>query len=296
MTPDDVEELAIKLFLEALQQAYGYDFRQYSGASLRRRLMLLVDRLKIPSVAHLQAEVLQRPELLPTVISALTVPTSEMFRDPEVYKALREQVFPVLRTYPSFKIWHAGCSTGEEVYSLAIALKEEGLDERAVIYATDINVAALTAAKDGIFPTESLKTATANYQRSGGRAEFSSYYTAAYGGARMDPSLRKNVLFTTHNLAADEVFAEVHLVLCRNVLIYFTRELQQRVVDLFRRSLSYKGFLCLGTKETVQFLEVGRAFAELPGAQRIFRKIEERSAGAPSFGAFAASGGKGGRA
>lgn len=275
---EDVEALSIKLFLEALVQCYGYDFRQYSEASVRRRIALLVDRMRMPSIAHLQAEVMHRPELLPAVIASLTVPTSEMFRDPDVHKALREHVFPVLRTYPSFKIWHAGCSTGEEVYSLAIALREEGLYDRAVIYATDINVTALAAAKEGIYPTDVIKVGTANYQKSGGRAEFSSYYTAAYGGARMDPTLRRNVLFTTHNLAIDEVFAEVHLVLCRNVLIYFTRELQQRAVSLFRRSLCYKGFLCLGTKETVQFIDSAKAFKELPGYHRIYQKVTEQGA------------------
>lgn len=283
MQDEELENLSLKLFLEALALRYGYDFRGYSEASVVRRVRILVDSLRLASISHLQAEVLLKPELLPRVIAAMTVPTSEMFRDPEVYRALREHVLPVLRTYPSFKVWHAGCSTGEEVYSLAIMLREEGLEDRAVVYATDINVAALTAAKEGIFALDTLRQATSNYLKAGGRAEFSSYYTSAYGGARMDPTLSRNILFTTHNLATDEVFAEVHLILCRNVLIYFTRDLQDRVVDVFRRSLRYKGFLCLGSKETIQFLAAGPAFQEAVGDARIYQKITESLTPFPSY-------------
>lgn len=277
MTLDtETEDIALTLFVEALRQRYGYDFRQYAEASLKRRLRTLATRLNVPSVAHLQSELLTNPGVLPMVLAALTVPTSELFRDPEVYRALREQVIPVLRTYPSFKIWHAGCSTGEEVYSMAILLREEGLEDRAVIYATDINPVALNAAQEGIFSQECLRTGTVNYLKAGGTREFSSYYTAAYGGVRIDPTLRKNVLFTSHNLATDEVFAEVQLVLCRNVLIYFTRDLQARSLGLFSRSLSNRGFLCLGTKETVKFVEEGKVFEELPEGRRIFRKMQQQ--------------------
>jgi len=272
-SPEDPEDIELKLFLEGLYQRYGYDFRGYAEVSIRRRVKALMRQVMAPSISHLQGEVLGHPEMIETVLAALTVPTSELFRDPSFYRALREHVVPVLRTYPSLKIWHAGCSTGEEIYSLAILLAEEGLDERATIYATDINPAALATAQEGIYPIDRLQQATANYQAAGGKDAFSTYYTAAYGGVRLDPVLRRNVVFATHNLATDDIFAETQLILCRNVFIYFMRELQERALDLFTRSLCYKGFLCLGTKETVRFLRASSAFDELPDNQRIFRKV-----------------------
>jgi chemotaxis protein methyltransferase CheR len=178
----------------------------------------------------------------------------------------------VLRTYPTFKIWHAGCSTGEEVYSLAILLGEEGLYERALIYATDVNARALKQAREGIYRAEDFRTHTANYQKAGGQRAFSDYYTAAYGAARIDPALQRNVVFSDHNLVTDSVFSEVHLIICRNVLIYFNRKLQNRVLDLFTESLRYKGFLCLGSKETVRFLGGSRFYDGVDEPERIFQK------------------------
>jgi chemotaxis protein methyltransferase CheR len=196
-----------------------------------------------------------------------------MFRDAAFYGALREHVLPVLRTYSAFKIWHAGCSTGEEVYSLAIMLTEAGLYERAVIYATDVNPLAIKQAQEGIYPLDDVKRHTAGYQRAGGCESFATYYSAAYGGARFDPELRRNVVFAGHNLTTDDVFSEVHVILCRNVFIYFKKDLQARVLKLFTRSLRYKGFLCLGDKETVKLLPGGNSYEEIPASSRIFRKI-----------------------
>ena len=268
-----VDEIEIKLFAEAIFLRYGYDFRAYSEASFRRRVEQVMRKLRLDTVARLQHDVLHKPEVFANVIPDLTVGTSEMFRDPCFYIALREQVLPVLKTYPTFKIWHAGCSTGEEVYSLAIMLREEGLADKAVIYATDINQNALKLARDGIYPIERMRQFTTNYQQINGRATFADYYTVAYGAARLDPSLRSNIVFFDHNLVTDDVFSEIQLILCRNVLIYFKRELQARVLDLFLRSLCYKGFLGLGSKESIKFLNGHEVFEDVDGAEKIYRKI-----------------------
>jgi chemotaxis protein methyltransferase CheR len=270
MHPEDIE---VSLLLEGVQMRYGYDFRGYSRASVKRRMKALLAKARLPSFSHLQHELLHRPDFFAAAMSDFTVTTSEMFRDPSFFRALREQVVPVLRTYPSLKIWHAGCSTGEEVYSLAILLKEEGLYDRCVIYATDINQTALKAARDGIYPADSVRLFTANYQQAGGTRAFSDYYSALYGGARLDPALREAVVFTDHNLVTDDVFSETQLILCRNVLIYFNRELQSRVLDLFTRSLAYKGFLCLGSKETVAFIEGGRHYRSFVASERIYQAV-----------------------
>ncbi len=270
LTTEDIE---MRLWVEGVALRYGYDFSGYSAASLKRRVKALVAKDQAPSILHLTHELLNDGQRFAAMLSELTVTTSEMFRDPPFFRAFRQRVVPLLRTYPSFKVWHAGCGGGEEVYSLAILLREEGLEGRGVIYATDINPAALARAKDGIFPAETVQKATANYQAAGGSQPFSKYYVAAYGAVRFDPSLRANVLFSEHNLVTDDVFAEMHVILCRNVLIYFKRELQQRVLDLFTRSLSYKGFLCLGTKEAVRFIDGHQAYDEVDPAQKIFRLI-----------------------
>ena len=212
-------------------------------------------------------------EAFAQMLPDLTVSTSEMFRDPQFYQAFKEHVVPVLRTFPAFKIWHAGCSSGQEIYSMAILLKEAGIYDKATIFATDINQSALQSAKEGIYSIESIKQFTANYQAAGCSRAFSDYYTAAYGSARFDVGLKKNVVFAHHNLAIDDVFSEVHVILCRNVMIYFNRDLQDRVLDLFSRSLRYKGFLCLGSKETVRFLKGGTIYEEISADQRIYRKL-----------------------
>jgi chemotaxis protein methyltransferase CheR len=269
--PPSTEDIELKLVVEALALRYGYDFRSYAEASLKRRVTAFARKNHSQSVLHLTHELLYDERRFAAFLSEFTVTTSELFRDPSFFRSFRERVVPVLRTYPSFRIWHAGCGGGEEVYSLAILLAEEGLDGKGVVYATDINPAALARAKDGIFATESVQKGTANYQAAGGKQPFSKYYTAAYGAARFAPELVQNVLFSEHNLVTDDVFAEMHVILCRNVLIYFKRDLQKRVLALFRRSLAYKGFLCLGSKEALRFIEGHEAFDDADAAEKIYR-------------------------
>jgi chemotaxis protein methyltransferase CheR len=221
----------------------------------------------------LQDKVLRDPALFTQLMQFLTIPVSEMFRDTGYFLELRRQVVPMLRTYPSLTVWVAGCSTGEEVFSLAILLREEGLLERTRIYATDINPSALEKARLGIFPLDAIRNYTANYQRAGGLRSFSDYYTAAYEAARFDPSLCADVIFADHSLATDAVFAETHLVSCRNVLIYFNRELQDRALGLFHESLCHRGFLGLGAKESIDFSSYADRFEVLSRGERVFRKL-----------------------
>ena len=266
------EEIEIKLLLEAIYLKYRSDFREYSMASIRRRVRLALTRLKIPTVTELIARLLENPADYDRLLGYLTVPTSEMFRDPSYFKVLRDQVFPVLRTYPSIKVWIAGCSTGEEIYSMAILLEEEGLLDRALLYATDINPASLERAKAGIYPMDRLRLFTTNYQKAGGKREFATYYQANYEGAIFSRHLRSNVVFADHSLATDTVFAEVQLVSCRNVLIYFNRSLQDRAVGLFQESLSNRAFLGLGAKETLRFSRHQLGFEEFNAEEKIYRK------------------------
>ncbi len=265
-------DLEIRLLLEGILEQYGYDFRGYAEASLTRRLQAVMSKFQIEDSLMLLRKILKEPEFFTRVLSYLTVTTSEMFRDPEFFKALRTQVMPTLRTYPNVNFWIAGCSTGEEVYSLAIVLKEEGMFDRSTIFATDINPRALKAAKGGIFSIESMKLHTKNYQESGGRELFHSYYTADYGLAKMDSELTTNVVFSEHNLVHDSVFAECHMILCRNVLIYFNRDLQTRVLELFEKSLRYGTFLGLGSKETLRFSPLAPCFDSLNEKWRIYRR------------------------
>lgn len=269
----DTDDIELRGLAEALFHKFGYDFRNYSEASWKRRCKLLMQKSGLGSLSLLQHELLHRPNFFAESLRHFMVPTSEMFRDPTFFQTLREQVVPVLKTYPAIKIWHAGCSTGEEVYSLAILLKEEGLYERCVIYATDINPDALRRAAEGIFPIDTVKQATTNYHASGGSSTFSNYYTALYGSARFDQALTANTVFSIHNLVTDGVFSEMHLILCRNVLIYFKRDLQSRVLDLFTRSLIYKGFLGLGNKETVKFMQRGEEYKRLVNGEAIFQHL-----------------------
>ncbi|RZA13791.1 MAG: protein-glutamate O-methyltransferase CheR, partial [Lysobacteraceae bacterium] len=220
----------------------------------------------------LQDRVLHDPDTFSQLLQYMTIPVSEMFRDPAYFSGLREHVVPVLRTYPSIRIWVAGCSTGEEVYSLAILLREEGLADRSLIYATDINPVSLAKAREGIFPIDAMRLYTSNYQKSGGKAAFSDYYTAAYGNALFDRSLCANVTFADHSLATDSVFAETHLVSCRNVLIYFNRGLQDRAIGLFRESLVHRGFMGLGSKESIEFSVHAEGFEAVARRERIYRK------------------------
>jgi chemotaxis protein methyltransferase CheR len=266
-------DLELKLFLEAIYLRYDYDFRHYAHASLKRRIGAAMARLGCRSVTQLQERVIHDPATFPVLLDFLTVQVSEMFRDPSYFLALRQKVVPLLRTYPSLKLWVAGCSAGEEAYSLAILLREEGLLERSLIYATDINAAALKRAESGVFEIERLAAFTQNHRDSGAKTSLSDYYTAAYGGALFEPSLRERIVFSDHSLATDAVFAEVQLVSCRNVLIYFDRSLQDHALGLFHEALAHKGFLGIGSKETVRFSSHAAHFSELSAADRIYRRV-----------------------
>ena len=271
---DDHQEADLHLLMQAIYSQYSYDFRDYAGASQKRRVLKALAQLGYPTIPVLQAAVAQNPGVFTQLLQYLTIPVSEMFRDPSFFLALRQQVMPVLRTYPSLKIWVAGCSTGEEVYSLAILLKEEGLLDRSLIYATDINPQSLAKARQGIFSLASIQGHTANYQAAGGQQAFSDYYTAAYDAAVFDKSLCDNVTFADHSLATDSVFSETQLVLCRNVLIYFNKKLQDRALGLFHESLSHRGFMGLGSKESIDFSAYAARFEPLDRPERIFRKRE----------------------
>ncbi|WP_165246100.1 CheR family methyltransferase [Paludisphaera soli] len=273
---DSTEDIEFRLLLEAILRKYHYDFRGYSTASLKRRLRQARERFGCRSFSTLQDRVLHDPTVFPDLLSYLTVQVSEFFRDPDYFRAIREHVVPYLRTYPSLKIWVAGCSAGEEVYSLAILLREEGLEDRTMIYGTDINPEALRRAEAGVYEMDRIPLFTENHRRSGGKSSLSDYYTAAYGGAVFDKSLRRRAVFSDHSLAADEVFAEVQLVSCRNVLIYFDRELQDRAVGLFKDSLSRKGFLGIGGKESLHFSLHAEAFEEFVRDERIYQKRGDR--------------------
>ncbi len=265
-------DIEMQLLLDAIYLKYHCDFRGYAAASIKRRLVTAMGRFRCTTLSQLQDKVLNDPEVFPALMEYLTVQVSEMFRDPGYFRSLREKVVPLLRTYPSLKIWVAGCSAGEEVYSLAILLREEGLLERSLIYATDINQTALQKAEAGVYELDRIAGFTSNHQKSGARTSLSDYYTAAYDRAVFDKSLRQYIVFSDHSLATDSVFAEMHLVSCRNVLIYFNRELQERALGLFRESLCRKGFLGLGSKESLRFSEHAAAFDDVVREDRIFQK------------------------
>ncbi|GAA0418854.1 chemotaxis protein CheR [Massilia aurea] len=270
-TPSDFD-IELRMLVEAVYLKYNYDFRDYTGASQKRRVLVAMREMGCNTVSELQSRVLHDPNGFAQLLQYLTIPVTEMFRDPEYFRAVREQVAPFLKTYPSLKIWVAGCSTGEEVYSLAILLKEEGLLERSIIYATDINPKSLETARRGVYPIDRMRLYTENYQKSGGKAAFSDYYTAAYGGALFERSLIENVTFADHSLSTDTVFSETHFVSCRNVLIYFNRTLQDRVFGLFHESLCYRGFLGLGSKESIDFSSYAGRFEPLARRERVYRK------------------------
>jgi chemotaxis protein methyltransferase CheR len=269
---DEIEDIEIDLLLEAVFRRYGYDYRNYARASARRRIVHLLKKTGQKTVSEMIPRLLYDREFFADILSAFSITVTEMFRDPGFYRALREEVIPYLKTYPFIKVWHAGCATGEEVYSLAIFLKEEGFYDRSTIFATDINDAALARAKEGIYSLENMKQNSLNYQKAGGGASFSDYYQAHYDSIIMNQSLKKHITFANHNLVTDSSFGEMHLVFCRNVLIYFDRTLQNRVLRLFDDSLIHGGFLCLGTKETIQFSDVEAAFEQIDKRQTIYRK------------------------
>lgn len=271
-TADSNFDIELQLIVEAIYLRYHYDFRTYAKASLKRRMSTAMGRFGCQTLSQLQDRVLHDPAAFASLLEYLTVQVSDMFRDPSYFASLRNTVLPMLRTYPSLKVWVAGCSAGEEVYSLAILLREEGLLARTIIYATDINAKALQKAESGVYGLERVAGFTANHRKSGARSSLSDYYTAAYGNAVFDKSLRKNVVFSDHSLATDSVFAEVQLVSCRNVLIYFDRQLQDRALGLFSEALCRKGFLGIGARESVRFSAHADTFDELVRDDRIYQK------------------------
>lgn len=271
-TSVDAENTELELLLEAIYVRYGYDFRQYALPSVERRLALARDRIGCKTFSDLREKLLHDATLLPRILSCMTVQVSDMFRDPLFFYELREKVLPHLKTYPFIRIWVAGCSTGEELYSLAILFREEGLESRSRFYATDIDTNALRQAEAGIYSLDRIAFFTTNHQLSGGRCSLSAYYTAAYNAAVFDKTLRERTVFADHSLVSDSVFSEVQLVVCRNVLIYFTRPLQDRAIRLFRDALVHRGFLGLGAKENLHFSEHAAAFDDFVPEQRIYRK------------------------
>ena len=267
-----LEELEIDLLLEAIHRQHGFDFRGYARSSLRRRVRAVVAAESLTTVSGLMERMLHDPACLERLLLGLSVNVSAMFRDPRFFLAFRRHAIPLLRTYPFIRIWQAGCSTGEEVYSLAILLQEEGLYDRSRIYATDINELVLRKARAGIFPVDVMQKYTANYSASGGTGAFSDYYTAAYDHVVLRQSLRENVVFAQHNLATDGVFNEFNVILCRNVMIYFTRPLQERVYDLFARSFATFGLLGIGSHESLPVPAGGHEYEPLVPGEKLFRR------------------------
>jgi chemotaxis protein methyltransferase CheR len=270
---EELERMEIELLLEGIFRHYGFDFRSYAYASMRRRLWKRVEAEQLQNLSELQARVLHDQDAMERLLLDLSVNVTAMFRDPLFYASFRAEIIPLLRTYPFIRIWHAGCSTGEEVYSTAILLEEAGLYDRARIYATDINEVVLQQARRGIFPLERMQEYTENYIRAGGTRSFSEYYTAMYDGALFDQRLVRNVVFAQHNLVTDRSFADFTVIFCRNVLIYFDKDLQNRVHSLFYESLVRLGLLCLGSKETLKFSKYETCYERLSASEKIYRKV-----------------------
>jgi chemotaxis protein methyltransferase CheR len=270
----EVNDIEIHLLLEAIYQRYHYDFRSYAGASIKRRLQQAASHLQCDSISGLQEKLLHDAAVFPHLLEYLTIQVTDLFRDPEFYLALRRHVTPTLATYPSLKLWVAGCSTGEEAYSLAILLAEEGLLDRSLIYATDINDESLRKGRAGVYELDRIRQFTLNHRASGGHGSLSDYYHAVDDHAVMSPALRRRITFADHSLATDNAFSEVQLVSCRNVLIYFDAGLRDRALGLFADALCPRGFLCLGTKESVRFSALADRFVEARSVEKIFRRID----------------------
>ena len=269
-----IGEAELQLLLNDLIDHYGYDFTGYSEASLRRRIDRFMIKDHIPDSTVLRSMVLQNPDYFRHLVEEMTVNVTEMLRDPLFYRALREEVIPVLATYPFIRVWHAGCSTGEEVYSMAILLQEAGILQKSRLYATDINPDVIEKARNGIFPASQMQKYSENYIQSGGKQDFSSYYTSNYNLAKFDERLSEKMTFATHNLVADSSFNEFQLILCRNTLIYFNKNLQSQVLELFDRSLESLGFLALGTKESLRFSSIESKYRQTAAGQKIWRKLK----------------------
>jgi len=272
-TRDDVDDIELELLLEGIYRLYGFDFREYAPASLRRRVWRRVHAEGLETISALQAKLLHDPVCMERLLLDLSINVTAMFRDPTFYVAFRQKVVPLLRTYPFTRIWVAGCSTGEEVYSLAILLQEAGVYERTRIYATDINESVLERARSGVFPLDKMREYTQNYIKAGGEQAFSEYYLAKYDGAQFQRSLVENVVFAQHNLVSDRSFNDFNVIVCRNVMIYFDRTLQDHVHRLFYDSLMTFGVLALGAKESIRFSPHEKSFEELDANERLYRKI-----------------------
>ncbi|HEX5306590.1 MAG TPA: protein-glutamate O-methyltransferase CheR [Dyella sp.] len=277
---DEIERIELSLFVQALRDRHGYDFAGYAPASLARRVRQLVQDHHAGTISALTGRLLHEPDFLVRVLQGLSVPVSDMFRDPPVFRALRDRVLPVLASYPRINIWQAGCAYGQEVYSLAILLEEAGLYDRCQIFATDFNEQVLEQAREGIYPAAEAAQWSRNYQAAGGLHSLTDYTSARYQFIKLDDRLRRNVSFVQHNLVADGVFCEAHLVLCRNVLIYFSNALQNRALELFRDSLVRDGFLCLGMRENLDFAPVAADFMPVDPALRLYRR--SRGSGTPN--------------
>nr|CRH07203.1 CheR-type protein glutamate methyltransferase [Candidatus Magnetococcus massalia] len=273
MDQAEIEAIEIELLLEALKRRYGYDFHNYAQASLKRRIERFMALAGYQRIAELIPAVMDSHELMQSLVNGFSVPVTEMFRDPHVFVTLREQVIPLLKTYPFLNIWHAGCATGEEVYSLAILLHEEGLLDRCQIFATDFNQESLAKAQEGVFSLDRIRDFTLNYQAAQGKGSFSDYYHARYNRAKMVDHLKQNITFAPHNLVTDGVFIRVQLILCRNVLIYFDKRLQNRVLGLFHDALERGGFLCLGRQESLRFTDVEEDFSCFTQKECIYRRV-----------------------
>ncbi|WP_410512363.1 protein-glutamate O-methyltransferase CheR [Paenibacillus sp. BR2-3] len=271
---NELEHIEIELLLDGVHRLYGYDFRNYALPSLKRRIWHHVHAENVPSISALQEKVLHDRACFERFIHSLSIPVTEMFRDPGLFLTFRQKVVPLLRTYPYIRIWHAGCSTGEEVYSMAILLHEEGLYDKARIYATDINNRSLQQAKEGVYEISRMKQYTKNYLDAGGTRAFSEYYAAKYNSVIFQPFLRKNIIFAEHNLATDTSFNEFNVILCRNVMIYFNDELRDHVHGLFHESLSRFGVLVLGSKESIHFTRYSDSYVPLDRVEKIYRKIK----------------------
>lgn len=268
----DNETIELELLLQAIYLKYGYDFRDYAKASIKRRVLRRLSLSKANSISEMQHMLLYDQTFFDSLLLDLSINVSAMFRDPSFYKAIRDKVVTVLKTSPLIKIWHAGCSTGEEAYSMAILLKEEGLYESTQIYATDFNQVVIEKAKEGIYSIDRMKENTINYHKAGGKTSFSDYFKAKYESAIIDKSLKEKILFADHNLVTDSDFGEMDMIVCRNVFIYFNKDLQNRIVKLFRDSLRKGGFLCLGSKESIRFSKYRDDFESVVANEKIYRK------------------------
>ncbi len=272
MKANEIEQIELSLLLEAIFKRYGHDFRNYAKASVYRRVDRFREASGCESISDIIPKIMYDREVFETLLLELSITVTEMFRDPAMFASLRERVIPYLKSYPSVKVWHAGCATGQEAYSLAVLFEEEQMSQKSIIYATDFNDAALSLAKQGIYEIDKVKQYVENYKEAGGKYSLSEYYHAKYNAIQVTSDLKSKITFANHNLATDSIFSESHLIFCRNVLIYFDKELQKKVLKMFHDSLVNGGFLCLGTKESLLFSSVVDAFDVIDEKYKIYQK------------------------